>query len=92
MMIAPTVPAFISATNLATALSLPCLVFIGVALSKALLPKASLISKATVCAFTSWIPVTTKPLLPAFLSWEAAFLTASSIFSGKVPETEPPAT
>jgi hypothetical protein len=52
-MMAPTLPAFISETSVATAESLPCLVFIGVALSKALLPKNAFISKTTVCALTS---------------------------------------
>ncbi len=52
-MIAPTLPAFISAIKVFTALSFPCLVLIGVAGSKALEFKYSLISKTTVCAFTS---------------------------------------
>ena len=68
MIIAPTLPAFISATNCATALSLPCLVLIGVLESKALLPKDSLISITTDCAFISLIPVTTTPLRPAFFN------------------------
>ncbi len=69
---APIFPAFISATKVITASSLPCLVMTGFLASNALLPKAALISNAIVCAFTSLIPVINTPLLPAFFNSDAA--------------------
>jgi len=72
---------------------LPCLVFIVVFESKALLFKYSFNSKTTVCALTSCIPVTTTPLLPAALNSFAAALTALSIAPGKLaPPEELPVT
>ena len=85
---APTLPAFISATKAETLLLSPCLVCIVLTVSNALLLMCSLISNTTVCAFTSCIPVTTTPLLPALSIWLAAFCTASPIAFGKLTEIE----